>query len=166
MYIKPATMEVKGLMKKNSEYSDFLQKAKELTAKRDEISNSYNNISSGDIERLSKMVPENLDQVGLANDINNLVSQNRLKISGFKIESMGDSGQALSDPKTALPYKTNMITMRVEGQYLDLLQFLNKLESNLRIMDVVSLDIEPGSDNVKFPGQMYFSLQIKTYTLK
>lgn len=166
VYIKPSTMEVKGLMKKSSEYSDFLQKAKDLASKRDEVSAEFNSISSTDLDRLGKMVPETLDQVGLANDLNTLVVQSNLKISDFKIDGSGDTGQALIDSKAALPYKTNTVTMKVTGQYSDLLQFLSKLEANLRLMDVYSLDAEAGPDNNNLPGPMNFSLQIRTYTLK
>jgi Tfp pilus assembly protein PilO len=170
LYITPSAVEVSGLIKKKNEYYDVLQKAKELTSKRDELATTYNSIPATDLDRLAKMVPEKLDPVLLANDVNALAVANRLKIQTFKTGT-GDERPAFVDPQEALPYKVTSVSMVINGQYADFLKFLSGLETSLRLLDVVDMKVEAPSDatvtgSKVINNAMNFTLQINTYSLK
>lgn len=167
LYITPAAIEMNALSRKKVEYFDVLEKAKELTEKRDALSASYNNISTGDIERLNKILPKNFDPVLLANNLNTVSAQNRLTFLDFKIVNANlDDRQTVVDPGNALPYKVTVISFKLIGQYTDFLKFIDGLEKSLRLFDVVGLTIEPdtGSDK-QDSGIMQFALQVNTYSL-
>lgn len=168
LYITPGAIEVNALVNQKNEYNDVLQKAKELTTKRDELSTSYNSISAADIERLNKIIPAKFDPVVMAHDLSAIASQNKLIFADFKTASASDGDRSIVvDPQSALPYKITQISFKVVGQYSDFLRFLNSAEMNLRLLDVVGLDIIPnGATDKANDNSMQFILLVNTYSLQ
>ena len=167
LYISPSALEVGALMKQKAEYDNVLEKAKELTQKRDELSASYQNISQADIERLNKIVPEKFDPVVMAHDLSVIAAQNRLSFADFKTSVVNQAERGVvADPQNALPYKVNMVSIKLAGQYADFLRFLDNVELNLRLLDIENLDIAPLTASDKpTDTAMQFTLQINTYSL-
>src|SRR5258708_4312003 len=86
LYISPTVAEIKALNLKKAEYNTALVSASELKAKRDQVLIDYNNISSGDIDRLNKIIPEQFNSVLFANDLNTVASSYGLLVKDFKAD--------------------------------------------------------------------------------
>ncbi len=168
LYISPVSMEVKALVQKKNELDNVLQKAKELTQKREEVASAYNSISQTDIDRLNKIIPEKFDSVSFANDVNTIATQNALTFRDYKVsDSVAESQEPSVEQKGTLPFKVSVVSFKVTGQYADFLKFLNKIETSLRLMDVTGLKVEqdPKLDK-NSAATMQYTLEIHTYSLK
>ena len=61
MYISPTWAKDQTLMAQKAEYTNVLDKIKELTAERDKAIAEYNSISPEDIDKLNKLIPAKFD---------------------------------------------------------------------------------------------------------
>ncbi len=167
-FISPELMEVKALTLKKDEYTNVLNQAKEIKAKRDKIIEQYNNISPEDMDRLDKIIPASFSAVNFANDINALASRYGLILKSI---SASDSSVNPVDVVNSSPsaYKTQIVSFAVSGPYNKFVKFLEDLETSLRLVDVVSLSLSPQSSG---PNQkvaldsMDYNLSLNTYSLK
>lgn len=159
--------EVIGYKVKKDQYAEVLNQAQDIIQKRDDLSASFSNLSQEDRDKLSKLIPEKFDPITLANDINSISLQNKLKITDYKV--MTNEARVDVDPSSVSPFKVNVVTINIEGQYSDFVKFLQSLELNLRLFDVTNLTIHAApelTDPKAKPAPMKFSLTINTYSLK
>jgi len=111
-YVNPSYEDIKVLKMENSEFDEALDKARELQEVRDNLLSKYNSFSSGDIERLGKLLPDNVDNVRLILD---LISKRKVKISrpaSDEPSRPSDVRRASSPPSPARKklYKENKTT--------------------------------------------------------
>ena len=167
VYISPTMTNVKLLNLKKSSQNNLLLKTKELAAKRDAILIDYNNISSSDISRLNKIIPDTFNPVLFINDVNGMVFRYGMVIKEFKVnESKTEIRDAiLNRPKTEA-YRTNVVTLRLQGQYSQFMKFLNDLELGSRLVDIVNLSIKPVGGQDSISGFLDYLLEINTYSLR
>ncbi len=166
-YVSPTVGEVKTLRAKKAEYSNVLQKAQELKVKRDAILTEYSSLSEDEVSRLNKIIPDKFDTVLFANDIFSMASQSGLSFSDFKAVSPttdSRSGVEVEVPDTSL-YKTNPVTFKLKGTYLQFLKLLPKFEASLHLMDITGLHIRPSVDP-KTPEGVEILVELNTYSLK
>lgn len=159
--------EVIGYKMKKDQYYDVLNQAQEIIQKRDDLAANLESLSQEDRDKLDKIIPENFDPLTLANDVNTLSIQNKLKITDYKLLTNED--RVNIDPSVVSPFKTNIVTFNLEGQYIDFLNFLQSLELNLRLFDITNINIQGAPDTTDPKAKvtpMKFSLTIKTYSLK
>ena len=155
VYISPTMTNVKLLNLKKSSQNNLLLKTKELAAKRDAILIDYNNISSSDISRLNKIIPDTFNPVLFINDVNGMVFRYGMVIKEFKV----------NESKTEA-YRTNVVTLRLQGQYSQFMKFLNDLELGSRLVDIVNLSIKPVGGQDSISGFLDYLLEINTYSLR
>lgn len=167
MYIKPTIGEVRALIAKKEEYTNVLDKAKELKQKRDEILTDYNNISEENINKLNKIIPETFDNTSFVNEMNVLSERHNLKIEEFKEEiTESNNRQELVVDESSVPYKTNKLTLKVSGRYSDFLAFLNDIESDIRLIDTVSLAVTTSESEKETSDVMDYLLELNAYSLR
>ncbi len=170
-YISPAITEVQTLSDKKAQYNDVLNKVEEIKQKRDAISSDYNNISGTDLERLNKIVPEEFNSVLFVNDINSIAGRN-----GITLKNLTESAASASAASSVVavsevsPYKKNIITLQVQGQYSQFINFLTELESSLQLIDISKIDFTTGGDIGPTSGTTNslpsYSLEINVYSLR
>lgn len=167
LYISPAITEVQVLSDQKAEYNDVLNKANEIKEKRDTISSTYNNISSSDLERLGKIVPAKFNSVLFAKDVNDLASKNGVTIKSFKetVARANNSGDITLESES-MPYIETIITLSLAGQYRQFMNFLAELETNIQLMDVISLSINSNAGQKVVESQSQYTLELKTYSLR
>ena len=166
LYISPAITDVQDLSVKKDEYMNVLSKVQEIKAKRDALSTEYNSISSSDMEKLNKIIPEEFNSVQSANNINNIALKNGMFIKTFRESSASTSNQATGANGSEVgKYKTNIISITLIGQYNQLVSFLKDIESSLELMDVVSLSLVGGGSKPT-DTQYNYTLEINTYSLR
>ena len=163
IYISPSITDVKALTAKKADYDKVLEKTKELKVKRDSLSTVYRSISDEDTSRLSKLIPETFNSAIFVNDMTALAASDAVLIKDFVInqpETDDRAGIVTTDEK----YKTITVSFKVTADYNHFLNFLNSLETSLRLMDVSKISITQGGQKA---GDAFDSLvEIHTYSLR
>lgn len=167
MYISPTWAEIGTLTARKAQYTNVLDKVKELTAERDAAITAYNNIPADDIARLSKIVPSKFDPVLFVNDVNNLALKYGLNMKEFNTNLANTSSRDVVSEDTR-PYKTITVSLKVTGPYSQFIKFLKDVESSLHLMDVVNLSVTANVGTGKNPvdSNPEYSLEIHTYSLE
>lgn len=164
-YIVPMADNVKLLAQKNSEYKSIIQQAKDLTIKRDDLLQKYNDLTQEDVDKLNKSIPTKFDSVVFVNDMTALASQNQVLIDSFNISDNRSDAREENTGEEQPLYRTTTVSFKITGQYTDVLSFLNNLERSLRIIDVIGIEVSI-IDSVKANSPVDVLLKINTYSLK
>jgi Tfp pilus assembly protein PilO len=166
LYIGPTWTEISALQAKLAEYKNISDKTIELTTKRDELIVAYNAIPAGDIAKLNKIVPETLDMVQFANDINNLALRYGLSADSFKLNPIDPNSRdgITAVPGPPPPYKTSAIVISMKGSYEQFIRFLQDTETNLQLTDVTSLSVRSSDREKNAPLQ--YTIEMNAYSLK
>ena len=108
------------------------------------------------------MLPTAVDNIRLILDISTIAGLHGMKLKNIKISS-GPSSDEKNNPLVVdeRKYGTIGIGFSVTSSYNEFLNFLNDLEHNLRVTDIVSLNIRPNK-----MGIYDFTLDLKTYWMK
>jgi len=158
-YVDPTYSEVKELRIEQADYDRALSNSKELQAERDKLLTKFNNMSASDLDKLTKLLPDNIDNVRLIIDIDNIASTYGMRVRNFKTET-GETSEVVGLNQT--PYGTLTLTFSTTATYSTFLAFMNDLEKSLRLIDVASVQFAASDVN-----QLYdYSVSIKTYWLK
>ncbi len=160
--IDPKYQEIQAKRTKLAQYEEALGKSKDLTNRRIELSAKYKAITDDDRVRLSKMLPNAVDNVRLILDINSIANRHGMTIRNTKI----DQGPTLDEKNNPLivderKYGSIGLGFSVTSSYNDFINFLSDLEHSLRITDIVSLSLR-----TQKVGTYDFTVDLKTYWLK
>ena len=164
----------------NLRYAAAIDSAAKLIKMRDKVVQDFSRVSADDRARLSKMIPQSVDNIRLVIDLNDFALK-----QGFTFKNIQVSAAA-SQPKATTPARSNTtavtgggaaqnpaglamapvldtitVSFSVTATYQQFVQLLQALEANLRLMDVTHLTLT-ANDN----GLYEWSVQFKTYWLK
>jgi len=163
---------INALKSKKAELLEALDKAQELRKKVETLESRYNSFTDEQLERLDKMLPDNVDNVQLILDTNNIASLHSMKVRNVKITTVAsrdtrsgaNNDQALAETITrgSVPKQDALnINFTVSGSYREFLNFISDLQRSLRILDTSTLSFS--SD----PKDFYtYNVSLKTYWLK
>ena len=172
--------EVKAIQQVNKQYTDALANAEKLIRVREEVLASYNTISESDRERLSKMIPDTVDNIRLIIDLNDVALRHGFTLKNVRASANPSSANtaptkptpptnpnaraSIAGSQQTLPNATlDTVTVgfSVTAPYLEFISFLQDLEANLRVMDITSLSLTADDE-----GLYNFTVELKTYWLK
>ncbi len=151
---------IKSLKMQVASYDEALNKSQELKALRDQLLSRYNTFSAEDKDKITKVLPDNVDNIRLVIDINNIASRHALAVKNLAI---GDTGKAASSAGNIGPSSTIgsvALGFSVSADYQTFLAFLADLEHSLRL-----LDVEKISFSTNTTGIYDLSLSVRTYWL-
>lgn len=167
MYIKPMTVDIKLLTAKKDEYTQVLNRVKEIKEKREAVLAEYNSISAEEVDRLNKIIPEKVNSVALLNNLSAIGERYGVAIKDYKLSEADASGRDVLGTGAPGSYKTTTMSMHLIGRYDQFLNYLEDIEYSLSLIDVVSLNIIPGAPSkTGEAGQMDFTLEANTYSLR
>jgi Tfp pilus assembly protein PilO len=154
--------EVKELNSIASKYRDVLDNASRIIELRDGLLIAYEAISETEIERMNKALPDNVDTVRLAFDLDGMASRYGISIKDISasVESSGESGTIVL-PEYADAYQRAKVSFSFVSSYDDFMRLLADLERNLRIMDITSISFQ-STDS----GLYEYKMSVETYWLK
>jgi len=162
-YIDPTYAEIRTLQSDVEKHNEALTKANELRQIRTELSDKRKEIGDDKIERLLKLIPNNLDSVRLILDLDALAIRYGMRLADLTLEEKPDAvpqGELASVDVNK--YNSINIGFSVKGTYKDVRAFIRALESSLRLVDIESISFgQEGAD-----GTYVFKLDLKTYWLK
>ncbi|HEY4477962.1 MAG TPA: hypothetical protein VJB09_01665 [Candidatus Paceibacterota bacterium] len=177
-FVMPGYKELSALKTQVSAYDQALNNSRSLEEERDKLTQKFNSISATDLDKIEKLVPDNVDNIRLILEIEKLASPYGmvLKDVHYEVVSKEDQEnkqtpkQGGSTKNANLEYGSWDLEFATEGSYGDFVNFVADLEQNLRIVDVVSVQFSSGSsDNINKTGAQKpykYKFKIKTYWLK
>jgi Tfp pilus assembly protein PilO len=162
--VNPMYQEVKSLNADASQYRQAISKGKEFESKISSLTAQREALAFEDIERLEKMIPDNIDNVRLIIEIDSLAKKysngiKNIRVGDLKANTNTNDRNRRVDTNV---YETISLGFSVSMTYDQFVLFLKDLESNLRLSDVTTLSFIP----IDTSNVYEFNLNVKTYWLK
>ena len=154
-----SSTNVVRLMNERKQYVEALDNSKKFIDKLNDLTLINNSLSTPDLERLKKLVPDNIDNVKLIIDIDKIASRYGLHIRGIKIEdSAGSTGELGPDNR---PFGSVVFSFNITASYDRFKMFIRDLEESLRIIDITNVTF-----NSTESGDYDYGIKVKTYWIK
>lgn len=164
LYTNPAYQRAKGLQVQVGSFDDALGKALELKASRDALLSKRNTFSAESVQKLERVLPDNVDNIRFVIDINNIAARRSLSLKNVSLGTVSDSKSsrsALAIGASGDPVGSAEISFALVASYDDFLAFLQDLEHSLRLVDVEKISFKAAATGDKYE----FSMTIRTYWL-
>lgn len=154
--------EVKALNIQKNEYKDVLKNVSKIIELRDALLVTYAAIPKAEIERMDKVLPDNVDIVRLALDLDGMASRYGISIKDIKT-TLGSSGggNAIVLPENETVYNSATVSLSFVSNYENFKRLLIDIEKDLRIMDISSISFQAGES-----GLNQYQVSAETYWLK
>lgn len=182
LFINPTYVEVKDLKVKVDSYNEALNNSKKLQSVRDVLVSKYNGFAPDDIDRLGKLLPDNVDNIKLVLEIQKVSAQFNMNVENIKYDTLkqdttgtntANTFAAAAAPGPKKDYGDFNLEFSVKGSYSNFVGFLDSLEKSLRIVDIQSLSFSSADVSTQTgaagatPKDFYkYDFKIKTYWLK
>lgn len=137
------------------------QNAYALNQQRQKLTEMRNKISGFDVNKISKMLPDSVENVGLIIEINNVSKKNGMGDIKSPQINQGASAKGAVKGLDSSKYGSLSMSFNVTGTYDQFLAFIQDLETYVRLVDVVGLSFSATKD-----GRYTYNLTIQTYWLK
>lgn len=107
------------------------------------------------VAKVTKLIPQRKNTEEIISTIESIISITGVRLSRLAV------GDAKS--QSSLPYNLSPIELTINGAYPSISIFLKTIESNIRLLDVTSVQMGKDQQN---PGQLSFKISISGYYLK
>jgi Tfp pilus assembly protein PilO len=173
VFVSPLYTEISTLKGNLASYDEALANSKALRNERDKLTQKFNAITKSDLDRINKLLPENVDNIRLILEIEKIASPfgmalKDVRYNPTKAESSAPVGVQAGTAVSQKEYGVWDLEFSTSATYTNFLNFIKALESNLRIVDIASVDFS--SDSMGgvgvAPSTYKYSFKIKTYWLK
>jgi Tfp pilus assembly protein PilO len=168
MYVDPTYSNIKNILADGSQFNSALDKSKELQEIRDKLLGRYNTFLTSDINRLTKLLPDNVDNVRLVLDIDNIASKYGMRIKNVNVNREGTKQPGIIGPNNDL-HESVELSFSITASYKDIISFVKDLEGSLRIVDIKEVSLTPLviKDDAKDSEYIYeYVINLQTYWLK
>lgn len=159
VYIDPTYGRIKEMQKEEALFNEALDNSKELQAIRDDLLAKYNAFPSGDVDRIKKLLPDNVDNVRLVRDIDGIAAKYGMILSNVTVEVAEQGNGGIG--KTQGAYGSVLLTFSVKGPYRIFEGFLNDIEKSLRVVDVIGVSFNASEQDL-----YEYTIAVRTYWLK
>lgn len=177
MVVNPMYKELGELKAKATAYDQALTNSKALENERDKLTKKYNAISTDNLDKLSKLLPDNVDNIRLILEIEKVAAPYGMILKDVKYDSTkptADKNGAVQGgdlSKTSnKDYGSWDLEFTTEGSYNNFLNFVRDLENNLRIVDIYTIqftsDTALGTNKPPLAETYKYAFRIKTYWMK
>lgn len=161
-FINPEYKGIGDLKMKSNEYKDILASVSDLTSKRDDLLVKYQAIPKEEIDRLGKVLPNNVDTVRLALDFDTIASRYGISIKDIKTtDTKTDNSSTIVQASEAKPFETVNVSFSFISSYDNFRHFMHDIEQSLRIIDISSLSFVTSENNLND-----YKITIETYWVK
>lgn len=153
---------VKELNALANEYKTVLKNVSGIVDLRDKLFVTYSAFPKVETERLNKVLPDNIDTVRLALDLDSMASKHGISIKSVQTVLGANSASGLIVlPEYAKNYEVATVSFSFISNYENFKGFLADIEKSLRIMDVKSVSFQ-----VADSGFYEYQVSVETYWLK
>ncbi len=181
MFVSPSYNEIVILREQIASYEEALNNSKALESERDKLSQKYNSFAPGNLSKLQKLLPDNVDNIRLILEIEKVATPYGMTLKDVRYETTkkdekkGSTSVAIQGGIDAVvvnkDYGTWNLQFSTTGTYKNFLNFIKDLENNLRIVDISSIQFSSIAGNglniSNNNSESYkYDITIKTYWLK
>ncbi len=161
-FTSPYYEKVKALSATAAEYQNVLDNLSLIKEKRDELEVNYEQIPKTEVERLAKVLPDNVDTVRLAQELDAIAARYGISMKNVRVDVASAQNGALPVlPENEKPYEKVTLAFSFISNYPNFREFLEDLEKSLRLMDMKSLVFQTGETAFS-----EYRISIDTYWLK
>lgn len=188
MFTSPFYEDISAYRTQVASYNEALDNSKALENERDKLTTKYNAITPGNLDKLSKFLPNNVDNIRLILEIEKLAGPYGMVLKDVKYNAVStDNANAAPQAGGAVqasevsPVSNNNnygswdLEFSTQGTYANFLNFIKALESNLRIVEISSIEFSSSTASASTgtsgasptSSDTYrYLFKIKTYWLK
>jgi Tfp pilus assembly protein PilO len=171
-FTSPMYGEVGTLRTQAASYNEALSNSNSLEKERDKLTAKFNAIGGENLERLNKMLPDNVDNIRLILEIEKVATPYGMALRDVKYNTIDKTNTAVMQAGAPVhesgDYGVWDLEFATNGSYDNFINFIKDLEKNLRIVDIAS--IEFSSDSTTAAGGIadsyLYHFHVKTYWLK
>ena len=163
LYIDPAYQTIQKLQAQVSAFDDALNKSKELKRVRDQLLSRRNTFPDEKLQKIEKILPDNVDNIRLVIDINNVAARHSLTLKNVQLGNISDSTKAknaLAVGTSGSPVGSVDLGFVVNAPYINFLSFIQDLEHSLRVIDIEKISFTAGEKD-----SSDYTVSIRTYWL-
>lgn len=178
-YTQPTYDSAQAVEADIAEFDGALTKSRELQELKTALLSRYNTFSSEQLGRLTRLLPDHVDNVRLVLDFDSLASRYGMAVQNVLI-SRADTSEDPSSTvigslnEQASTFDSLTLQFTTTGTYDNFVAFLEDLETNLRIVDLVGLTIEQvqrppneAEEETESQEPIYrYNVSLRTYWLK
>lgn len=169
LYTQPTYDSLEASRAQSDQYDQALSKAAELQQLKQTLLSRYNAFNPNDLSKLQEMLPDQVDNIRLILDLDNMAEKYGMALQNVVVNSPQSASPGAVGAISAGGAKYDSLTLSftTHGTYDQFKQFLTDLESSLRIVDLVTLDIQSGgTQQAGTEPSFTYNMQIKTYWLR
>ncbi len=155
---------IKSLQTQVSAFNEALDKAQELKSSRDKLISKRNTFSADNVQKLERILPDNVDNIRFVIEINGIAARRNLSLKNVSLGTISDakSGRStLAVGSSGDPVGSAEISFALSATYDEFLAFLQDLERSLRMVDIEKISFKPSDMGDRYD----YSLTIRTYWL-
>jgi Tfp pilus assembly protein PilO len=177
-FTNPLYSDVSALRAHIASYNEALDNSKQLENERDQLTKKYNSFDPESLARLMKFLPDNVDNIRLILEIEKIAAPYGMLLKDVKYDDQSSKtaateGTVTGDTAALTPERTDYgtwnLSFSTQGNYNNFNEFVKKLEKNLRIVDITSVNFSSNQGVGASPSlsEIYkYDISIKTYWLK
>jgi Tfp pilus assembly protein PilO len=145
LYTQPTFDSLQTARAQSDEYDQALAKAAELQQLKQTLLSRYNAFNPADLSRLQTMLPDSVDNIRLILNLDNMAEADGMALQNVVVNAPVTTPQGAigAVSQGGSKYDSLTLSFSTHGTYMQFKQFLNDLQRSLRIVDLVSLDIQP-----------------------
>lgn len=171
-FTMPQYGDAQALAAEADQYRNVITNVSKITETEDQLRTSYQSIPQAEKDRLAKVLPDAVDAVALAHELDAIGAQYGITLKSAQVEDevAANAQSKIVLPESALPYGKEYVTFAFVSDYPSFVRFLADVERSLRVMDVTSASFQVGQQNAAQPASntnLYeHKLTVETYWLK
>ncbi len=182
VFSDPLYNDVLQLRAQVGSYDEALNNSKALENERDKLTAKYNSINPENLTKLQKFLPENINNIRLILEIEQIAAPYAMSLKDIKYNTTTNTtnptvlgfnqGGAVAAKNSPKDYGIWDLEFSTSGAYNNFLNFTKDLESNLRVVDISSIEFSSNvgtlpNPALNAPTDIYkYNFKIKTYWLK
>lgn len=162
-FTDPLMDQIQLLRVEEARLNEALENAKELRRVQENLLATYRAFAPEDLERLNKLLPDNVDNVRLIIDINNVARPYNMALRNVVVGDNAESGAsaAATPGQGASDLGAISLSFSVSGPYNNFKSFLADLAKSLRLVELRSITFTAGERDFT-----NYQLELQTYWLK
>jgi len=160
-YVRPAYDNINKLRSDQDEYNVALENARSLQSIRESLLAKRNSFTPTDLNRLNKMLPDNVDNVKLILELQTMAQKHNLELKTATTEE-DEEEEDLLDTQTK-DYGIITLDFELFGQYSNFVAFLDEVAQTLRLTDIEAISFDKGRSDDE---DINYNLGLRTYWLK
>ena len=172
--ISPQYAQIGALRAEADQYQNILSNASDITAQSTALEKKREAITQADVDKLTKVLPDSVNNVKLANDLATTAAQYGILLKSIKavddstldnVSTISPSSESAPTLGAPAPAPNNLqkvkVTVTILANYQSFRAFLADVEQSLRVVDVKKLSFKTTDQ-----GTNEYSLELETYWLK